>query len=99
MRETALIQLGRVASDFKAETTHGPIRFDEWLGLPWGVLFGHPAEFTPVCTTEPGGTARPSPATSRPAPFPQGWEVKRPYLRYVEVTWGSHAENRLRNNG
>jgi peroxiredoxin len=39
LRETAMIQLGQVAPDFEAETTHGPIRFHDWLGSSWGVLF------------------------------------------------------------
>jgi alkyl hydroperoxide reductase subunit AhpC len=53
-----MIQLGQVAPDFEAETTHGPIRFHDWLGNSWGVLFSRPKDFTPVCTTELGETAR-----------------------------------------
>ena len=52
------IQLGQVAPDFEAETTQGRVRFHEWLGDAWGVLFSHPKDFTPVCTTELGETAR-----------------------------------------
>ncbi|CAN5775013.1 peroxiredoxin [soil metagenome] len=52
------LRLGDVAPDFTAETTEGTIQFHEWLGDSWGVLFSHPADFTPVCTTELGVTAQ-----------------------------------------
>lgn len=52
------LRLGDVAPDFTANTTEGTINFHEWLGDRWGVLFSHPADFTPVCTTELGVTAR-----------------------------------------
>lgn len=52
------LRLGDTAPDFTAASTAGPIRFHEWLGDSWGVLFSHPADFTPVCTTELGTTAR-----------------------------------------
>jgi len=52
------LRLGDIAPDFTAETTEGTIHFHEWLGNHWGVLFSHPADFTPVCTTELGYTAK-----------------------------------------
>jgi alkyl hydroperoxide reductase subunit AhpC len=51
------IRLGEIAPDFTAVTTEGEISFHEWLGDSWGLLFSHPADFTPICTTELGRTA------------------------------------------
>jgi len=52
------LRLGDIAPDFEAETTEGKIQFHDWLGTSWGVLFSHPKNYTPVCTTELGYTAK-----------------------------------------
>ena len=80
------IQLGQIAPDFEQDTTHGRIRFHDWLGDSWGVLFSHPKDFTPVCTTELGAVARLAPEWARrnvkviglsvdPAESHRGWEA------------------------
>jgi alkyl hydroperoxide reductase subunit AhpC len=59
------LQLGDTAPDFEAETTEGPIRFHEWIDGSWVVLFSHPKDFTPVCTTELGYMAKINPDFER----------------------------------
>ncbi|MCK6478198.1 MAG: redoxin domain-containing protein, partial [Phycisphaerales bacterium] len=80
------IQLGDTAPDFTQESTEGTIRFHEWLGDGWGVLFSHPRNFTPVCTTELGAVAKLKPEFDKrrvkviglsvdPVKSHEGWEA------------------------
>lgn len=59
------LRINDVAPDFTAQTTHGLIRFHEWIGDAWAILFSHPKDFTPVCTTELGTMARMEPEFAR----------------------------------
>ena len=56
--EQPRLRLGSIAPNFQAKTTHGDIDFHKWLGNKWGILFSHPADYTPVCTTELGAFAK-----------------------------------------
>jgi alkyl hydroperoxide reductase subunit AhpC len=79
------MQLGEIATDFEQDSTQGRIRFHEWLGNSWGVLFSHPKDYTPVCTTELAEVARLKPEWDKrgvkpiglsvdPAESHKGWE-------------------------
>ena len=91
------LQIGDTAPDFEAETTQGRIRFHDWLGDRWGVLFSHPKDFTPVCTTELGYMARIQPEFEKrnvkiiglsvdPLGDHEGW------ARDIEETQGARPE-------
>jgi thioredoxin-dependent peroxiredoxin len=68
------LSLGDTAPDFEADTTEGRIRIHDWIGDSWAVLFSHPKDFTPVCTTELGYMARAIFGT---------WKEPKPYIRIV----------------
>src|SRR5262245_44143739 len=91
------LQLGDTAPDFQAQTTEGPISFHEWIGDSWAILFSHPKDFTPVCTTELGYMAKIAPEFERrgvkiiglsvdPMENHEGW------VKDIEETQG-HAPN------
>ncbi len=91
------LQIGDTAPDFEAQTSEGPIRFHEWLGDSWGVLFSHPRDFTPVCTTELGYMASIKPEFDRRGVKIIGLSVDpvenhEKWARDIEETQG-HAPN------
>jgi alkyl hydroperoxide reductase subunit AhpC len=91
------LQLGAEAPDFEASTTEGPIRFHDWIGDSWAVLFSHPKDFTPVCTTELGYMAKIKPEFDRRDVKVIGLSVDptdkhEQWVRDIEETQG-HAPN------
>jgi thioredoxin-dependent peroxiredoxin len=91
------LKLGDTAPDFEAESTEGPIRFHEWIGDSWAVLFSHPKDFTPVCTTELGYMAKIKPEFDRRGVKIVGLSVDATgdherWARDIEETQG-HAPN------
>jgi alkyl hydroperoxide reductase subunit AhpC len=88
------IQLGQIAPDFEQDSTQGRIRFHEWLGNSWGVLFSHPRDFTPVCTTELAEVARLKPEWEKRHVKPIGLSVDpserhKDWERDIEETQGA----------
>jgi alkyl hydroperoxide reductase subunit AhpC len=75
------LRLGDIAPDLEQDSSAGTLRFHEWLGDSWGVLFSHPADFTPVCTTELGFTAKLKDEDEIKKRFPKGYRAVKPYLR------------------
>jgi len=69
------IQLGQIAPDFEQNSSRGPIKFHQWLGESWGVLFSHPKDYTPVCTTELAEVARLAPEWAKRHVKPIGLSV------------------------
>ncbi len=91
------LNLGDTAPNFEAETTEGPIKFHDWIGDSWAVLFSHPKDFTPVCTTELGYMARIKPEFDRRNVKIIGLSVDatgdhKAWARDIEETQG-HAPN------
>ena len=91
------LTIGDTAPDFEAQTSEGPISFYDWLGDSWGVLFSHPKDFTPVCTTELGYMASIKPEFDRRGVKIIGLSVDstgdhEDWAKDIEETQGTRAE-------
>ena len=91
------LRLGQIAPDFEQQSTEGTIHFHEWLGNSWGILFSHPKNFTPVCTTELAEVARLKPEWEKRGIKPLGLsvdvvEAHKGWEKDIEETQG-HAVN------
>lgn len=91
------MRIGQTAPDFEAQTTHGPMSFHAWLGDSWGVIFSHPKDFTPVCTTELGYVAKLAPEFAKRNTKVVGLSVDPTdrhalWAKDIEETQGFHPE-------
>jgi len=94
------LRLGSKAPDFEAKTTHGDIKFHEWIGDSWAILFSHPDDFTPVCTTELGEVARKGPEFEKRGVKVIGLSANdltahEAWIKDIEEVGGSIAETKV----
>src|SRR5271157_5561387 len=90
------LTIGDTAPDFEAETSEGPIHFYDWLGDSWGVLFSHPKDFTPICTTELGYMAKIKPEFDRRGVKVIGPDKKIKLVLVYPMTTGRNFDEVLR---